>query len=1142
MESTIKTLALCALLASAAHADVTVTVQASSPWSGYMNVFNLPANGGGFSFGDHWGVNNLRAVFSGSSLTLSPNTISDPDAFWYTPAGGPGAAGNKIMEANLSVQTPAGLYSGQTMTFTGIVTANTLTAAHTSVAFIKDFAPDYSSAVTRTVALAPGPFSISLALNPDPTRHVQYGFQTIGVNVWATDVAPFGNVQIAANHVPPSPPLALADAVTLHRNQKALVPVTANDTGLLTPGTVTITTPPLFGTATPDGLGRVLYTHTSGSPASDSFAYSVSGPGGGPSSAVVTVTFANQLRIAPGPLNVPSTPPATNIAIVDAFPSLTFSQPVTLASPPGDTRRLFVVEKTGAIRVIQDVTAPAPVISNFLNLTVLTDSECGLLGLAFHPNYAVNRYFYVFYSVGPSGTTIQRVSRFTADATNPNLAVPGSELVLIQQSDEATNHNGGDLHFGPDGYLYITLGDEGGQDDFYNNSQRIDGDFFSGILRIDVDKRSGNLAPTAHPAIPLDAGIARYSIPANNPWVAATTFNGAAINTAARRAEFWAVGLRNPWRISFDSQPPHEMWIGDVGGGQREEINLGVSGGNFGWAFREGTVNGPKSGSTPSGFTSLAPLYSYNHGTGTLEGRSVTGGVVARNNRFSALVDRYFFADYVSGNVWSLVRNPSVQVQRIAGAGGIAGFGFDPSNRDVLMANISQNRIQRLVSSDGTGSFPQTLSETRLFADLTDLSPAPGVLPYKVNRPFWSDHADKRRWFVLPDPTARFTWSQEGTWGAPAGAVWVKHFDMEMVRGNPATQKRLETRLLVRNAAGSYGVSYRWNEAGTEATLVADEGVSFPLDVVDNGVVTPRTWSIPSRASCISCHNPAAGHMLSFKTRQLNEENSINGFSGNQIDLLAQAAYFDAAVPPGNTLPRHLRPSETAMDVGSHVRSYLEVNCAYCHMPGGPAPSNWDAREVTPLALTGLINGIANNPGVNPLNRLVVPGNNSLSILPHRVAATNGFGRMPPIASNVVDTVSVAQIQQWISTSLPARQDYAAWRVSKFQSPDSNAGERTANPDGDNSTNETEFLIGTEPNSGASFPNSQITSAGNTLTVSLNLPANRIAWIETSTDLVTWSRWNVPGNNGLPGLAGLRTFTGSLALPTQFFRPVVMED
>jgi hypothetical protein len=211
MKPIIKTLALCALLASAATADVTVTVKASSPWLGFMNVFELPSNGGGYVFGQPWGTADLRAVFSGSTLTLSPNTINDPNAFWYTPSGGPGAAGNKIMDASLYIQPPDGTYSGQTMTFTGNVSANTLTGAHTTVAFIKDFAPDYSSFVSSVVALEPGPFEISLALNSDPLRHVQYGFQTIGVNVWATDVAPFGSVKVDVINIPPGNPNVTVD-------------------------------------------------------------------------------------------------------------------------------------------------------------------------------------------------------------------------------------------------------------------------------------------------------------------------------------------------------------------------------------------------------------------------------------------------------------------------------------------------------------------------------------------------------------------------------------------------------------------------------------------------------------------------------------------------------------------------------------------------------------------------------------------------------------------------------------------------------------------------------------------------------------------------------------------------------------------
>jgi hypothetical protein len=162
-----------------------------------MNVYELPANGGGYVFGSGWGTADLVATFAGDVLTLAPNTIGDPAPYWYTPSGGPGAMGNKIMEANFYVEDNSTLV-GQNVTFSGVVQANTLTSAHTAVAFIKDFAPDYSSNVTMTVPLTPGPFSVSLATIPAPGRHVQYGFAMTGPNVWITDVAPYGSVQIVA--------------------------------------------------------------------------------------------------------------------------------------------------------------------------------------------------------------------------------------------------------------------------------------------------------------------------------------------------------------------------------------------------------------------------------------------------------------------------------------------------------------------------------------------------------------------------------------------------------------------------------------------------------------------------------------------------------------------------------------------------------------------------------------------------------------------------------------------------------------------------------------------------------------------------------------------------------------------------------
>jgi hypothetical protein len=223
MKSLAKSLALTGVsivtalsLTSAANA-ATITVDPSAPWIGFMNVFETPQHGGGFVYNSTWGPADLGANFSGSVLTLTPNTIGDPNSFWYTPSGGPGSVGNKIMDASMYVE-PTGSLPGQSVTFTGNVLNSSLIApgnvnqdgnGWTSVAFIKDFAPDYSSFVAVTAPLVNGVFSLNLNTINDPTRHVQYGFETKGPDVWATDVAPYGNIQITAVPVPEPATLAL---------------------------------------------------------------------------------------------------------------------------------------------------------------------------------------------------------------------------------------------------------------------------------------------------------------------------------------------------------------------------------------------------------------------------------------------------------------------------------------------------------------------------------------------------------------------------------------------------------------------------------------------------------------------------------------------------------------------------------------------------------------------------------------------------------------------------------------------------------------------------------------------------------------------------------------------------------------------
>ena len=202
--------------------DEVRSVDFRQTWNGYMNVSNLPADGGAFQFGSSWGTADLTAVFEGGQLVLGPNTIGDPDPYWYQGGGGPGAAGNKIMEANMYVEE-TDVFGAETLTFSGTFDSFTMTSAHEVRVFIKDFASDYSSfELSDQVIDSAGDFSIDLALNGGAGRHVQYGFQTIGVNVWATDVAPFGTANLAA--IPEPSTMAVFGitgiALTLRRRRK----------------------------------------------------------------------------------------------------------------------------------------------------------------------------------------------------------------------------------------------------------------------------------------------------------------------------------------------------------------------------------------------------------------------------------------------------------------------------------------------------------------------------------------------------------------------------------------------------------------------------------------------------------------------------------------------------------------------------------------------------------------------------------------------------------------------------------------------------------------------------------------------------------------------------------------------------------
>jgi len=362
-----------------------------------------------------------------------------------------------------------------------------------------------------------------------------------------------------------------------------------------------------------------------------------------------------------------------DITVERAFPSLSFDNPVDLQHAGDGSRRLFVVEQPGQIQVF-DNDAAVTSTETFLDITtrVASGGERGLLGLAFHPDYASNGFFYVDYTAsGPSRTVI---SRFQVDPADPNSADPNSAVVLLEVAQPFGNHNGGQIRFGPDGFLYIALGDGGSGGDPEENGQNRS-TLLGSLLRIDVDNPSSGM---------------NYGIPADNPFV------GADCGPTGCREEIYAFGLRNPWRFSFDP-PTGQLWLADVGQGAFEEIDIIESGGNYGWDTMEGMhCFEPSSGCNMEGL--ILPVYEYGRGLG----RSVTGGFVYRGTRVPMLTGQYIYADFVSGRIWAYDEATDSNVELMDTNLGISSFGVDEAQE--LYFTAFDGRVYHFTSATGSST------------------------------------------------------------------------------------------------------------------------------------------------------------------------------------------------------------------------------------------------------------------------------------------------------------------------------------------------------------------------------------------------------------------------------------------------------
>ena len=309
-------------------------------------------------------------------------------------------------------------------------------------------------------------------------------------------------------------------------------------------------------------------------------------------------------------------PSGDSLVIQPVFNSLSFNRPVDLQHFQDD---LFVVEQQGVIQIFQndENTSSSSVFLDITDRVDNSDNEEGLLGLAFHPGFGQNGFFYVNYTSFGSTT---RISRFETDPQDDRSALADSELILMEFSQPFGNHNGGQIAFGPDGLLYIAVGDGGSAGDPRGNSQNTS-TLLGNILRIDVDNPTGNL---------------NYGIPADNPFVG---------NQDGDREEIFAFGLRNPWRMSFDVETGR-LWTGDVGQNSFEEIDIVENGGNYGWRIME-AAECFQANCDPTGL--ILPYFQYGRSSGT----SITGGYVYRGS-ITDLLGYYIYADFNTGRIWAL--------------------------------------------------------------------------------------------------------------------------------------------------------------------------------------------------------------------------------------------------------------------------------------------------------------------------------------------------------------------------------------------------------------------------------------------------------------------------------------------------------
>lgn len=700
-------------------------------------------------------------------------------------------------------------------------------------------------------------------------------------------------------------------------------------------------------------------------------------------------------------VGTPEPPPPYRTKL--AFPKLKFLEPLAMTAIPG-TNRLLVVERHGKLYAFDNTPGVEKV-------DLLIDLGKATYGAAFHPEFQKNGFLFVTYVMDdknpePKGS---RIARFKITKDKAWRCDPKSEKLILEWP--SGGHNAGCLAFGKDGYLYLSCGDGSGIADELQTGQDVS-DLLACMLRIDVDHPAGDVA---------------YGIPKDNPFA----------KTPGARPEIWAYGLRQVWKFSFDRQTG-DLWAGEVGQDLWESVYKIEKGGNYGWSVTEGShpfrpdrMKGP----TPI----LKPIVEHPHS----DFRSLTGGFVYRGSKHKDLVGAYVYGDYDTGKIAALRydgKKVTMQQELVDTPFRIITFCEDHAG-ELYFIDFMNGTILELVPApkgETLPPFPRKLSETGLFASTKDHIPAPGLIPYSVNAELWSDFALKERFLALPGTTqiefdtVEYPQPAPGAprgWRFPDGTVVVKTFSMEMEKGNPASVKRLETRILhFEQLAGTEevgdqvwrGYTYLWNDDQTDAELAVAQGVDRELTIRDPdapGGVQKQKWHFPSRAECTLCHTMPAKYVLGVNTLQMNKAHDYgNGVTANQLQTLEKLGIFKAPLPkPPEELPKLVDYRDESQPLDERARSYLHSNCAHCHMKWGGGNAEFQLLVTLPLSELGIV---GTRPGQGSFDlkdpKVLVPGSPERSMIYHRMTKL-GLGRMPHVASNVIDEKAAKMLRDWIA-------------------------------------------------------------------------------------------------------------------------------